>query len=120
VVFARRIARITRYYPHEYPEAERRFLEPWIWENRRAGLEVVKPDVPHAVLCSGCVDPINFHPDGSAWPCILERQLRVTPLSNVLEPGFERLSSPTHCAESWQCDACDGDKMHISSRYSGD
>ena len=34
------------YYPYEYSEAERRFLEPWIGENRRAGLESVKPDDP--------------------------------------------------------------------------
>ncbi|MHB8862177.1 MAG: hypothetical protein ACYC6N_07225 [Pirellulaceae bacterium] len=76
------------YYPYEYSEAERQFLEPWIWENRRAGLESVKPDAPITVLCSGGVDHINVQPDGSAWRCILERQLGLNPLGNIFDPGF--------------------------------
>jgi MoaA/NifB/PqqE/SkfB family radical SAM enzyme len=101
------------YYPYEYSEAERRFLEPWIWENRRAGLDVIKPDASITVLCSGGADHINVQPDGSAWRCILERQLAVNPLGNVFEPGFELLSSSWQCAESWQCPACDRDKVTI-------
>ena len=66
------------YYPYEYLEAERRFLEPWIWENRRAGLEVVKPDALITVLCSGGIDHINLQPDGSAWRCILNGNLDLT------------------------------------------
>ncbi len=72
------------YHPYEYSEAKRRYLEPWIWENRRAGLESVKPDAPITVLCSGDVDHINVQPNGSAWRCILERQLGINPLGNGL------------------------------------
>jgi len=103
------------YYPCEYSEAERRFLEPWIWENRRAGLKGRKPDVPVTVMCSGGVDHINVQPDGSAWRCILERQLGLNPLGNVFDPGFELLQSPLSCAESWQCPACDRDKAEIAA-----
>ena len=99
------------YYPHEYSEAERRFLEPWIWENRRAGLESVKPDARHTVLCSGGVDHINVQPDGSTWRCILERQLGIHPLGNVFELDFALLTSPVRCTGYWQCPACDRDKV---------
>jgi hypothetical protein len=34
------------YHPYEYSTSEQAFLEPWTWENRKAGLQVVKPDVP--------------------------------------------------------------------------
>ena len=101
------------YYPHEYSKAERRFLEPWIWENRRAGLEVVKPDMSSEVLCSAGVDHINVQPDGSAWRCILERQLSINSLGKVFDRGFELLSHSLPCNESWQCPACDRDKVTI-------
>jgi MoaA/NifB/PqqE/SkfB family radical SAM enzyme len=101
------------YYPYEYSDAERRFLEPWIWENRRAGLESVKPDAPITVLCSGGVDHINVQPDGSAWRCILERQECVNLLGNVFDPGFELRKLPLQCSESWQCPACDRDKVTL-------
>jgi hypothetical protein len=103
------------YYPYEYSEAERRFLELWIWENRRAGLESAKPDDPVTVLCSGGVDHINIQPDGSTWRCILERQLGLKPLGNVFDPGFKLLTSPLQCAESWQCPACDQDKVTMNT-----
>jgi hypothetical protein len=76
-------------------------------------LESVQPDVPHTVLCSGGVDHINVQPDGSAWRCVLERQLAINPLGNVFEPGFDLLTSPLQCSESWQCPACDRDKITI-------
>jgi hypothetical protein len=101
------------YYPYEYSDADRQFLEPWIWENRRAGLEVVKPGVPIEVLCSGGVDHINVQPDGSAWRCILERQLGLNPLGNVFDPGFGLFEGPLLCGESWQCPACDRDKVTV-------
>ena len=101
------------YYPYEYSEAERRYLEPWIWENRRAGLHTLPPEKPYTVLCSGGVDHINVQPDGSAWRCILERQLDIHPLGNVFDPGFELLTASRQCAESWQCPACDRDKITI-------
>ena len=53
----------------------------------------MKPDAPATVLCSGGVDHINVQPDGSAWRCILERQLGINPLGNVFDPGFELLES---------------------------
>lgn len=46
------------------------------------------------LLCSGGVDHINVQPDGSAWRCILERQLAINPLGSVIDPGFELLKSP--------------------------
>ena len=51
--------------------------------------------------------------------CILERQLAINPLGNVFDLGFELLESPLPCAESWQCPACDRDKVrseHASDR----
>ena len=107
------------YYPYEYSEAERRYLEPWIWENRRAELHTLPPEKPYTVLCSGGVDHINVQPGGSAWRCILERQLAINPLGNVFDLRFELLKSPLPCAESWQCPACDRDKVrseHASDR----
>jgi MoaA/NifB/PqqE/SkfB family radical SAM enzyme len=107
------------YYPYEYSEAERRYLEPWIWENRRAELHTLPPEKPYTVLCSGGVDHINVQPGGSAWRCILERQLAINPLGNVFDLGFKLLKSPLPCAESWQCPACDRDKVrseHASDR----
>ena len=101
------------YYPYEYSEAERRFPEPWIWENRRAGLDVLRPDAPATVMCSGGVDQMNVQPNGSAWRCILERQFAINPLGNVFDPVFKLLESPLNCAESWQCPACDRDKVTI-------
>jgi hypothetical protein len=62
-------------------------------------------------LCSGGVDHINVQPDGSAWRCILERQLGIHPLGNVFDPGLELLKSPLACAKSWQCPACDRDEV---------
>ena len=39
------------YYPYEYSEAERRYLEPWIWENRRAELRTPAAGrTPHSVV----------------------------------------------------------------------
>jgi len=102
------------YYPYEYSTSERAFLEPWTWENRKMGLHIVKPDVPTTVLCSGGVDHFNAQPDGSAWRCILERQLVINPLGNVFDPGFELLTASRQCAESWQCPACDRDKVAIA------
>jgi hypothetical protein len=101
------------YYSYEYSPEEREFLEPWTWENRKSGLHVVKPDTPTTVLCSGGVDHINVQPDGSAWRCILERQLGLNPLGNVFDPGFELFTSPLQCAESWQCPACYRDKVTV-------
>lgn len=105
------------YYPYEYTEAERRFLEPWIWENRRAGLEVLRPDAPATVMCSGGVDHINVQPDGFAWRCILERQLEVNLLGNVFDPRFVLLTSPLPCNEAWQCPACDRDKVEVCTGH---
>ena len=56
---------------------------------------MVPPDVPHTLLCSGGVDHINVQPDGSAWRCILERQMDSHSLGNVFAPGFELLTSPS-------------------------
>ena len=73
----------------------------------------MKPDVPITVLCSGGVDHINVQPDGSIWRCILERQLGTNPLGNVFDPGFRSFEGPLLCGESWQCPACDRDKVTI-------
>jgi hypothetical protein len=51
----------------------------------------VKPDVPISVLCSGSVNS----------------------LGKVFEPGFELLTASRQCVESWQCPACDRDKVMI-------
>jgi hypothetical protein len=67
------------------------------------------------VLCSGGVDHINVQPDGSAWRCILEWQLAVNPLGNVFESRFGLLETPRQCDESWQCPACDRDKVMIGT-----
>jgi hypothetical protein len=101
------------YYPYEYTDAERKFPEPWIWENRRAGLDVVKPADATEVHCSGGVDHLNVQPDRSGWRCILERQLGLNPLGNVFDPGFRLLEGPLACGESWQCPACDRDKSTV-------
>ena len=78
-------------YPYEYTNAERDFLRPWIWESLRTELNVVKPAVATEVHCSGGVNHLNVQPDGSAWRCILERQLGVNPLGSVFDPGFRLL-----------------------------
>ena len=102
------------YYPYEYTDAERKFLEPWIWEHRRAGLDVVKPGESSEVVCSGGVDHLNVQPDGSTLRFILERQLGLNPLGNVSDPGFQLLEKLLPCWESWQCPACDRDKVTVN------
>jgi hypothetical protein len=79
----------------------------------------MKPDAPIDVLCSGGVDHINVQPDGSAWRCILERQLGLNPLGNVFDPGFELLTGSRQCAESLQCPACDRDKVTLREEGGG-
>jgi hypothetical protein len=44
---------------------------------------------------------------------MLERQLRLNPLGNVFDPAFDLLTSALQCTESWQCPACDRDKVMI-------
>ena len=99
------------YYPYEYSEAERKLLEPWIVPNRQVGLTVIQPVEPVAVDCSGGIDHLSVQPDGSAWRCILERQLGINPLGNVFDPEFRLLDEPRMCRESWRCPACDRDKV---------
>lgn len=102
------------YYPYEYTDAERRYLEPWVLPNRQTGLRVIQPTKPVVVDCSGGLDHLSVQPDGSAWRCILERQLGINPLGNVFDPGFSLLDQPIPCRESWRCPACDRDKVTVS------
>ncbi len=72
--------------------AERKFLELWGSESRRAGLAAVKWDVPIHVLCSRGVDHFNVQPHGFGRRCVLERQIGISVLGNQFDPGVRRSS----------------------------
>ena len=76
------------YYPYEYSPSERALLERWTWENHKAGLRVVKPEVSIKVLCSGGADHFNVQPDGSAWRRVFEQAVGHQPVGECARPGF--------------------------------
>ena len=93
------------YYPYEYSEADRRFLEPWIWENRRAGLESVKPDVSHHRCCvpaastTSTCSPMALRGDASSndncgstrWgTCLIQDSSCSSHRCRALNPGSAR------------------------------
>ena len=67
-------------------------------------------------VISGGIDHLNVQPDGSAWRCILEGQLGMNPLGNVYDPKFRLPEEMLRCRESWQCPACDRDKVTLAAR----
>lgn len=99
------------YYAWEYTENEKELLRKYLTSNRAFGLEC-KPD-GKVVACSGGVDHISVQPDGDAWRCILERQQFIGRLGNVFDPEFKLLEEPGPCSQSWQCPACDRDKVTV-------
>ena len=99
------------YYPWEYTEAERELLRPYMADNRAWGLDA-KPD-GKVVECSGGVDHLSVQPNGDAWRCILERQQLINPLGNIFDDSFAPWSQPGSCDQSWQCPACDRDKVTV-------
>lgn len=101
------------YYPWEYAEKEKELLRPYMANNRAWGLDP-KPD-GKVVECSGGVDHISVQPNGDAWRCILERQQLINPLGNIFDESFEPWSQAGPCAQSWQCPACDRDKVTVVS-----
>jgi hypothetical protein len=80
-------------------------------ENRAWGLDP-KPDGKQ-VLCSGGIDHISVQPNGDAWRCILERQQLIGRLGNVFDPEFQLATESRPCDQSWQCPACDRDKVSL-------
>jgi MoaA/NifB/PqqE/SkfB family radical SAM enzyme len=99
------------YYPWTYTERQKELLRPYMAANRSWGLNP-KPD-GQRVTCSGGVHHISVQPDGSAWRCILERQQLIGRLGSVFDPEFQLRSEPGPCDQSWQCPACDRDKVTV-------
>lgn len=99
------------YYPWEYTENEKNLLRSYMTDNRAWGLDP-KPD-GKVVKCSGGVSHISVQPNGDAWRCILERQQLINPLGNVFDVGFKPWGEELTCLQSWQCPACDRDKVTI-------
>ncbi len=99
------------YYPWEYTEAQKEMLRPFMRENRAWGLDP-KPDGKQ-VFCSGGIDHISVQPNGDAWRCILERQQLIGRIGNVFDPDFRLATESRPCDQSWQCPACDRDKVSL-------
>jgi hypothetical protein len=102
------------YYPFQFSEAEQKEID------RHAGVDRAAPALAvshghndYAVMCSGGMDHLNVQPDGSAWRCILDRQLGINPLGNILDPDFKMTPHETPCYEAWRCPGCDRDKVTI-------
>ena len=96
------------YHPWEFTEAEKIALRQWVTSNRPIDREDIGP-----VLCSGGIDHISVQPDGTAWRCILERQQRLNPLGNILDPEFELMQDRLICRQQINCPGCDRDKVSV-------
>ena len=100
------------YYPYEYSEAERRFLEPWIWENRRAGLDFcdrMHPSRSCALAASITSTSSPTAPRGAAFS---NGNLGSTRWAMCWSQDSSSHVT-VECAECWQCPACDRDKVMI-------
>jgi MoaA/NifB/PqqE/SkfB family radical SAM enzyme len=67
----------------------------------------------YTVNCSGGMDHLSVHPDGTAYRCILDQQLGLPAVGNVFDEAFTWGTAKTPCHEHWRCPGCDRDKVTV-------
>lgn len=100
--------------PVELSEIQKNILEKVIEADR-------KPDavVGNSVMCSGGHSHLSIQPDGTAYRCILDKQLtfekhpNIAPLGNIFDPDFKLNEKMTFCDQRYRCPGCDKDKVTI-------
>lgn len=101
------------YYPFDLSEAEAQYVRKHTGPDREPHEWTTQHGRNYQVDCSGGIDHISVQPDGSAWRCILDRQLLINPLGNILDDDFRLLDTPRTCHEHWRCPGCDRDKVAV-------
>lgn len=66
------------------------------------------------VLCSGGMEHLSVHPDGTAFRCLLDQQWGLPSVGNVFDPAFKPNDSTTPCSEHPRCPGCDRDKVVVT------
>jgi MoaA/NifB/PqqE/SkfB family radical SAM enzyme len=102
------------YYPFTATDAEEENVRKYTGPDRVQHEWTQKYGKNYRVDCSGGIHHINVQPDGSAWRCILDRQLMINPLGNILDEDFALLEQPRTCDEHWRCPGCDRDKVRVN------
>lgn len=102
------------YYPFEMSEREEAYVRKHTGPDREPHEWTRQYGKDYQVDCSGGIDHISVQPDGSAWRCILDRQLMINPLGNILDESFTLLDTPLPCDEHWRCPGCDRDKVSVN------
>lgn len=73
----------------------------------------------YSVLCSAGQENLSVWPDGTAYRCVLDEQLRLPPVGNVFDPDFRLNPGKTPCSEHWRCAGCDRDKVTVDLVFPG-
>lgn len=94
-------------HPYKLNDKEKDFLRPFITEDR-----LFKVDRPQETtkLCSGGMDYLNIHPNGSVYRCMTLALMNDKPMGNLFDPNFKVNTEFEFCNKFGLCGGCDRDK----------
>lgn len=97
-----------------YTESQKELLAQFIQADRRADAAV-----EDKVMCDGGEVHLSIQPDGTAYRCILDKQLEfekyqnIAAVGNIFDTAFTLNPGKTFCDQRYRCPGCDKDKVTI-------